>query len=241
MKTPFTTTLMALAISISTSQAVIYSGSLSSSGVGTDGTLTGTEQWASDATFSWTVSDEEADCNGWHYSYTLTVLGKDISHVTTEVSSTFELSNLLGPIDDPGNILTDGSLDLYGPGLHGGSDPGIPAGMKGIKVDTTDDTKSITWSFCSDRVPVWGDMYAKDGKSGGNDVYLYNTGFNANGPGGTDTDPDIGVNPAASGSVQNHILVPDSLSDPEGPGIPEPSTSLLGVVGLMMILRRRFR
>ncbi len=227
---------MALALSIATSQAVIYSGSLSSDGAGTDGTLFGTEQWASGALFSWSASDEEANCPSWYYSYTLTVLGKDISHVTTEVSDEFTLANLLNGINDPGSILTGGSLDVYGPGLHGSSDPDIPDRLYGIKVDTTGDTKSISWSFCSNRVPVWGDMYAKDGKTGGNDVYLYNTGFTAG-----DTDPDILINPAANGSVDNHILVPDSIDDPEGPPIPEPSTSLLGIIGLIMILRRRMK
>lgn len=245
MKTPIMTTLMALALSITTSQAVIYSGLLTSTGLGAGvhGTLTGTEQWSSGASFSWSVSDEEVGCDGWYYTYTLTVASKAISHATTEVSDTFELSNLLGSINDPGGNLSDGALDIYGPGLHGNSNPGIPANMKGIKVDTSGDPLSITWSFCSDRVPVWGDMYAKDGKSGGpgggNDVYLYNSGYNSNGPGGTDTDPDILANPAASGSVNNHILVPNSISDPQGPPIPEPSTAVLGVIGLVMVLWRR--
>lgn len=229
---------MAIALSMTTSHAVIHSGSLGSPGAllldGTtpDGTLFGTEEWQTGATFTWSASNEESGCDSWYYTYTLRVLGKDISHATTEVSSTFEASNLLGDINDPGNILSDGSLDLYGPGLHGSSDPSIPDNMYGIKVDTTGDTKIITWSLCSNRVPVWGDMYAKDGKSKGADVYLYNTGFTAN-----DVDP---TDPASSGSVNNHILVPNSIGDdPEGPGIPEPSTAVLGAVGLLLILRRR--
>lgn len=239
MKPPIIKTLMALALSMATAHAVIYSGTLSSSGLGADGLLTGTEAWENDALFSWSASDQEANCDGWYYTYQLTVTGKDISHVTTEVSNTFELSNLIGNIVDPGDILSEGSLDHYGPGLHGSSDPNIPAGLYGIKVDTQGDTKSITWSFCSDRVPVWGDMYAKDGKTGGEDVYLFNKGFNSNGPESTDTDP---TDPASNGSIQNHILVPDSISDDPGPTpFPEPSTGMLGALGLMMIIRRRNR
>ena len=234
MKTPIIKILTALALSIATTHAVqIYTGSLSS-GAG----LYGTGDWESGSLFEWTVTEtEQVDAPSiWHYSYTLTVLGKDLSHVTTEVSSNFTLDNLIGYIDDPGSILTGGSLDLYGPGLNGNSDPGIPANIYGIKVDTQGDTKEITWSLFSDRVPVWGDLYAKDGKSGGDEVYLYNDGFNADGPGGVDTDP---LDPASNGSVEFHILVPDSKD--EGPGIPEPSTSMLGVIGLMLILRRRNR
>lgn len=230
MKPLTLTSFIALTLALP-AQAVIYSGSLVS-GAG----LTGTEQWSSDASLSWTVTDEDPG-GAWLYSYTLVVANKDISHVTFEVSDTFELSNITGDVGDPGNILDGGSLDTYGPGLHGNSDPGIPDTLQGIKFNTTGNTTNLSWSIYSDRVPVWGDFYAKDGKSGGpgggNDVYLYNTGFTAG-----DTDPDA---PAADGSVDNHILRPDSLSDPEGPSIPEPQTTLLGMIGLMMIFRRRSR
>lgn len=230
MKTLLTTCFAALSITLPC-QAVTYSGSLTS-GAG----LTGTEQWSTGAVLSWTVTDEDPG-GPWLYSYSLTVTDKDISHVAFEVSQTFELSNIIGSINDPGNVLDDGALDLYGPGLHGNSDPGIPDTMHGIKLNTTADTTSVSWSIYSDRVPVWGDFYAKDGKSGGQggggDVYLFNDGFTA-----ADTDPGA---PAGNGSVNSHILVPDSLSDPEGPGIPEPQTALLGLIGILAILRRRYR
>lgn len=230
MKPPLFISLSACFFISIPAQGVIYTGSLTS-GAG----LTGTEQWSTGASLSWVVTDETS--SPWSYTYTLTVASKDISHVSLEVSDTFELSNLLN-VSDPGNILDDGALDIYGPGLHGNSDPGIPDTMNGIKFNTTDDTTSLTWSVESDRIPVWGDFYAKDGKSGGqgggNDVYLFNTGFTA-----ADTDPN---DAPANGSVDNHILVPDSITDdPEGPGIPEPSTSLLGLIGCMMIFRRRTR
>jgi hypothetical protein len=236
MNPPIIKILTALALSMATTHAVIYSGSLSSTGAGADGSLTGTEEWAENALFSWSASDQEEGCNGWYYTYTLKVAGKDISHVTTEVSSNFTLDNLIGNIDDPGSILTGGSLDLYGPGINGSSDPGIPDDIYGIKVDTQGDTKEITWSLCSDRVPVWGDMYAKDGKTGGDSVYLFNAGFTD-----PDTDPDPEINPAGNGSFEDHILVPDSIPDDPGPNVPEPSTGMLGAIGLMLILRRRNR
>lgn len=243
MKPPIIKTLTALALSMATTHAVIYSGSLNSSGLGADGILTGTEEWATNALFSWSVSDEQAGCDGWYYTYTLKVEEKDISHVATEVSSTFKLEHLIGDIVDPGGILTEGALALYGPDLNDNSDPGIPDDMYGIKVDTQGDTKEITWSLCSSRVPVWGDMYAKDGKIGGSDsedVYLYNVGFTAG-----DTDPNDPGNEAHNvrdGSVDFHILVPDSITvppDDPGPNAPEPSTGMLGAIGLMLILRRR--
>jgi hypothetical protein len=237
---------MALAFSITTSQAVIYGGWLSTA-PGADGTLFGTHEWSTGdttgATFAWLVTDEEDDCTGWHYSYTLTVLGKDISHVITEVSDTFEDANILGGGIAIG-VVGDGDPELksisengltYGPG---GSNSGMLGSMSAIKMDVDGDTKTFTWSFCSDRVPVWGDIYAVGGKKPGEEVHLYNSGFNCDGVDGVDTDPD---DPAGNGSIQNHILVPNSVSDPRGDSIPEPSTSLLGIIGLMMILRRRMK
>lgn len=202
--------------------ALIYSGSLSS-GAG----LTGFEDWSEGSTLSWTVSNEEENCDGWMYSYSLTVLGKDISHAIVEVSDIFEDSNIL---DASGGAF---SLDDYSADTQGASNPGMLGSMRGIKVDVQGDTKSFQWSFCSNITPVWGDFYAKSGKTGGNEVYLYNTGFAA-------LDPQV---PVANGSVNNHIIVPDSLpTGNEGPGgIPEPSTSMLGALGLLMILRKRIR
>jgi len=233
MRTPILTTLMALALSITTSQAIsIHTGSLSS-GAGLTGTPN--SNWAVGSEFSWVVTEEPG--TGWNYSYTLTVTGKDISHIVTEVSDTFETSNVLGAFVGNGvfelkSLAENGNQ--YDPGS---SNPGIPGSFSGIKVDTNGDVQMFTWSFSSNRVPVWGDFHAKSGGRQGEEVYLFNDGFT----GPVDSDPDMLVNPADSGSVDNHILVPNSVTDPEGPGIPEPSTSMLGALGLVLILRRRLR
>lgn len=217
-----------------THAVIIYSGTLSSSGVGVDGTLTGTKAWETGSLFTWTVTEEPG--TGWNYSYTLIVEDKELSHITTEVSDTFLAANILG-----GVIVGDGNYELksidesnsqYGPST---SNPGIPGSMSGIKMDINVNVTEFTWSFSSDRVPEWGDMYAKDGKTDGEEVYLYNDGFNNLGLNGVDTDP---INPAGNGSVENHILVPDT-DDIITP--PEPSTSMLGALGLIMMLRRRNR
>ena len=228
MKLPIMNILAALSLATMPAHAVIYSGSLTS-GAG----LTGNGAWANDSSLSWTVSDEEQGCDGWNYSYNLTVAGKDISHAIIEVSDIFDQSNILGT--GGGGIYT---LDNYSPDDQGASNPGMPSALRGIKIDVIGDTKSLSWSFCSDIAPVWGDFYAKDGKeeSGTVEVYIYNTGF-------SDDDP---LEPVSDGSLNNHIIVPDSLPDPppDDPGeppviIPEPGIAMLGTIGLMLILRRR--
>ena len=217
--------MAALSLATAPAYAAVYSGSLSS-GAG----LTGFEAWEAGASLSWTVSDEVQDCAGWNYSYELTVVGKDISHAIIEVSDIFDQDNILAT--GGGGTYT---LDDYGPGLQGSSNPGMPSNMRGIKIDVVGDTKSLSWSFCSDIAPVWGDFYAKDGKDGGDNVYVYNTGFN-------DVDPTSPVDPNIEGYVEvlNHIIVPDSIPDDPGPNVlPEPGTAILGAIGLMLIFRRR--
>ena len=217
MKPPIINILAAISLATMPAHAVIYSGSLSGAG------LTGNGAWAEGSSISWVVSDDF--CEGWSYSYDLTVIGKDISHVIIEVSDVFQQSNILG---ETSLVVGD-----YSSELQGGSNPGMPSEMRGVKLDVVGDTKSLSWSFCSDIAPVWGDFYAKDGKqeAGETEVYVYNTGFN-------DEDPEWEV---SDGSFNNHIIVPDSVSTPpDDPGpIPEPGTAILGALGLLLIFRRR--
>jgi hypothetical protein len=220
----------AITLATAPAYAVVYSGSLTS-GNG----LTGTGPWAEDASISWNVSNEDLGYEGWNYSYTLTVTGKDISHAMIEVSSVFENSNILeGYI----GITPDGTYELNDYGPSNPSNPGIPDTMRGIKIDVIGDTKTLSWSFDSDITPVWGDFYAKDGKQGGADVYIYNDGFTEN-----DYDPTTPVDPDNQDYVpiSDHIIVPDSTSTHEGPpgNLPEPGTSMLGALGILLLFKRQ--
>ena len=221
--------------------AVVYSGSLTS-----DLGLTGTGAWQEGASISWNIENigvtilNNEEVVLWNYSYTLDVASKDISHTIIVVSDVFTELNILGGIQSV-TALEGFELNNCTSTAQGGSNPGMPGSIHGIKVDLAGDTTSLTWSFNSNIGPVWGDFYAKSGKDpqSKEEVYLHNTGFAAD-------DPTTPVDPNAAGYVDvfDHIVVPDSAStlpgEEEGPGIiPEPTTSMLGAIGLLLILRRR--
>jgi hypothetical protein len=198
----------------------MYTGTLTS-GSG----LIGFGGWSTGASLTWTVDDTTAP-GLWHYQYELTVANKDISHLIVETSLTF--------VDEPAltnlfNLSWTGGYDVDTFGDSG--DPGISYGdIYGLKIDNVS-TKDLLVTFDSDRVPVWGDFYAKDGTDnlGGGvkeDVYLYNDGFFA-------VDP---IAPLANGPLNGHLLVPDTVSV-----VPVPGAVLLGALGLCTsgyILRR---
>lgn len=175
-----------------------YSGGLSS----TEGEIGWTGDW-DPITINWQVS-QNTD-GSFHYSYDLVVTCREVSHILLETSMGFAPSDMFNPAG-PYNAI---EIDTWTPGP---GTPDMPDTVYGIKFDDTSGT-NIHIAFDSFRMPVWGDFYAKDGTG----YALWNAGFTAN-----DTDPTA---PPPNGSVDNHILRPDSY-------IPEPGTMALLLIGL---------
>jgi hypothetical protein len=216
-----------------------YTGSISS-----DNGLYGTASWSEDATLSWVVV-YDPDTMWWTYTYTFSVTNKSPSHEILEVSSgdnKFTEDNLI----DYSNIVGAEADPVLGVFSTGGSNPGLPGDIYGIKWDSAGNGFIDTWTIVSDRAPMWGDFYAKDGTDGkdaaGNQIWVYafNTGF------GNDTG-----SPIADGNAYDvtngwaWVLVPDSeIGIPPQEVVPEPGTLLLmggGLMGLAFFGRRRFR
>ncbi len=197
--------------------AVVGLGSISMAGATLNGSLSAgngitglnptSNPWLVDSpatTMSWWVTNND---NGTYtYKYILSVPRKEISHFIIEVSPTFTSNNILQILQG------SGSVDEYGD--EGNSNPGIPGTINGIK--TASGGLTYTLEFISNRMPVWGDFYAKDGKDGGNNVAIWNCGFG---------------NPDSDDSSIGHILVPDTTP----PIVPVPGAIALGSIGMGLV------
>jgi len=214
--------LFSLATSVA-SAGLIYTGSLSSetggiqgSGVWVDVTLLREKDYPNwvPATLTWTVS-ENPDMS-WRYQYELTVYRGDISHMIIETSLNFAFEDVL-------NCTENYQVEWFPPGP---STPGMPDNIYGVKFDgLTETTETIT--FDSWRTPIWGNFYSKDGRAGGEQNAVWNTGF-----------PDPGFDPysePSDGSLSYHILVPDTVLGPSEV-IPEPASIVLLLAGLSGLL-----
>lgn len=201
--------------------ASAYVGTLVSTSLG----ILGTGNWiiTGPTRISWDVHYDNAASN-WFYSYDFMHPLGATSHLILEASTTFTSSDLLCAAGDFGGT----SIGWFGPG---GSNPNMPGSMYGIKFDDASGLFTHI-EFRTLRAPVWGDFYARDGVAGG---YGWNTAWNA---GFTDPDTDP-IAPPMDGSIDNHLLVPDTT---ETPAIPEPSTLLLlgsALLGVAAYARRR--
>jgi hypothetical protein len=184
-------------------------------GIDTSAGIAATAAWATGgASLSWNIV---AVTGGYQYSYVWTGSVKDLSHIILEVSSNTIASDFWGYTTNP----ESGDPKTYTATSDGKSNPNLPGPIYGLKFEPCSDSTSFSFSFISDRAPMWGNFYAKDGKdqNGTIDVTAWNTGFLQTGQSYYAAVPDT------------HTVVPIP------PAIWLMGTGLLSLIGI----RRRFR
>lgn len=156
----------------------------------------------------WVIDYNTSYPKPYKYEYTLDIpdYGGGLSHFIIEVSRDTTRDDFW---PDPGD-----ELKMH---KEQQGNPDMPSDLYGIKIDASGQTGIQTYIIYSDRAPMWGDLYAKNGVLGGTgiDIYAYNFGFD--------------LEPASSDLTFNDwIVVPDTETV-----IPEPATLILMFLGMI--------
>jgi hypothetical protein len=127
--------------------------------------IAATDGWANgNFVLSWVITRDEATAL-WTYQYSASVVRKDISHFILEVSQDSR------PFDSYAGTDTKVVGPQIWDGSDGNSNPLMPRSIYGVKFDFGG--SKPTYTIVTDRAPVYGVFYAKDGKDSGQNVVAW--------------------------------------------------------------------
>lgn len=215
------------------------------------GGLDGTGSWG-DGGFSVTWDVDFAD-GLWTYKYDVTAFNKGISHFLLEVTDDGDdvfIADGSGPFEKSGDE-TPKTFDENDPGK---SNPGLQGDIFAVKLGAGVDPGEgnnpnpsvTTYTIITDRAPVYGVGYWKDGTDNMNtvDVYAFSTAMNSD---DYRTDDNLSINDfivrpnGASTDGKTDDGDPDGKDGGPGPGagMPEPATAMLALMAAPLLMRRR--
>ncbi len=221
--------------------AVTIPGDLTGSRFLADGGLAGFVNNANPtASVSWSIASVSATEYKYTYTFSHNSAQPGLSHIIIDLSDNCTAAGLCFNSAQFGanNATADfGSFSSAGPGA---SNPLLPSAIQGVKLtpSATVNFNPFTFSFVSNRVPVWGDIYLKQGNPDSNGAAIWNSGNPLHG---------------SSENTNQFVVVPDTgvntCTHPNcgGPGpndeVPVPATLLLlgsGLIALGAMRRRKW-
>lgn len=150
---------------------------------------------------SWNISQSNGQYT-YVYSWSKldgSALAGTPSHMLLEVSPTYTSANTLSTTPRRGDVTAPTTFDGAS---SGNSNPSLPGSLFGIKFDY----EANSYTLVTDRAPIWGDLYSKNGRTGsagsGN-----SRAFNAAWNSGFGTDPT-----ASTSNFTNWVPTPDTVS-----------------------------
>ena len=186
------------------------------------GGVDATQQWDNGGfTIDWVIEQGANDL--WTYTYTVTGETKGLSHFILEVTED----------NNPFNIYGGTSTPYEGPEVWSSSDidessnpsnPLMPNPIYGVKFDFG--STMVTYTMITDRAPVYGVFYTKDGINKDDDNISFDVVAWSN-----------ALNFSDYKTNEEDLSITDFIVRPDGVPIPEPSTillmgtSLLGIIG----------
>ncbi|GEM_PF-1447359 len=175
--------------------------------------------------FSWDVR-YYPEYDLWVYNYNLSLTRNKIDYVAVEVSDNFTGNDLVfcSPIGGTTKTKNMGITD-FDP--DNSSYSGIPDEMHGM-VFSPVNKYSYSFQIVTSRVPVWGDFFAKLKNP---KTFVYNLGFG-------DPDGDFDLYAVSDGSLNYHILRPDTVQ--KGESVPEPNTIILIISAIIFSYRKKY-